>query len=110
MQFVSTDLINNASVSAFTVGSVTVHTVSIDFGLQPVDEKKFTITDGSITPTSKVIGGMYYNSALVNKDPDDLAMDPIGVLFVPGSGIITVYAYGIKGFVSGQYALYYMVG
>ena len=103
------DITNVTNISAFTLSGL-VYGAMIDFGSTPVDDKVFTITDANVTPTSKLVGNMYYNSALITKSGDDYSMDPIGVVLVPGSGTITVYAYGIKGLVSGQYSIYYMIG
>lgn len=83
--------------------------VEIDFGVTPVYEKSFTITDSSVATTSHLIG-MIAHEAPTGKDVDEVEMDPLNLSFAPGSGQFTLYARGLEGRVYGAFKVNYIIG
>jgi hypothetical protein len=90
-------------------GSATISQVEIDFGSLPVSEKSFTVVDGAVTVSSKLVGAVAY-VAPTGKDLDELDMDGLDLKFGPGSGQFTLYARGLDGYVADTFKINYQVG
>lgn len=72
-------------------GGITVTEVEIDFGNKPIHSKRFTITDGTVGPTSKILVFPSGNPA-TGRGSDDWEWDMIGFSAKAGSGNFTLYA------------------
>lgn len=59
--------------------TITATRVEVDFGSTPVAEQIFTIADGSVTATSKIIPVLAY-AAPTGKDLDELEMDSLHIV------------------------------
>ncbi len=81
----------------------------VDFGATPVSEALFTVTDASVSATSKLTGTVAYE-APTGKDLDELDMDGLDLKFGPGSGQFTVYVRGMDGYIADKFKLNYIVG
>ena len=90
-------------------GSATWTEVEIDFGSDPVYEASFTITDGSITGTSK-IQVLPCGKAATGRTADDWQWDGATFAANPASGSATCYAVFTPGPVVGPRKVQYSVG
>lgn len=88
--------------------SVAATEVQLNFGATPVDSKQFTVTDASVSPTSKILIAQS-GTAAAGQDADNAEMDPIAVSAIAGTGQFTVYAHALKGRVVGKYMFNYQV-
>lgn len=89
-------------------GSFAVTETELNFGTvgtPPVYEKTFTVTDASITGTSKIICVESGNTATGRTSGDSL-FDSINYTAVAGTGSFTVYAKA-SGAVIGKRKMYY---
>lgn len=98
-----------ASNVAITGSGATATEVEVDFGASPIVEKKFTVSDGSVTGTSKIVVSMSA-SAPTGKSEDDNELDP--VFFQagnPGSGSFDLIGRALCGPIVGKVKAVYMV-
>jgi hypothetical protein len=92
-------------------GSGVFGTGVVDFGVNGDTDAFVTITDASITPTSKVVASIVWLVSLsLGRDPDDMMLDGITLVCVPGSGTMDVYASAQEGEAIGKYGIAYSVG
>ena len=82
---------------------LTFSQATLDFGTKPVYNKSFTVTDSSVTASSKI---MLSGAAIV----DEGEFDAITYTAKAGSGSFTVYANAQPGPVSGTRVIYYLIG
>lgn len=89
--------------------SASLSVTEVDFGSTPLSEQTFTITDASVSGTSKIIAWM---SGLTptGKDQDELEMDSFWVEANPGTGNFTLYIRGLEGYLADKFKVLYMVG
>lgn len=90
-------------------GTLDIKQTEIDFGVTPVAEKSFTITDTSVLVTSQLIGNVAYESP-TDKDLDELEMDSLDLQFAPGAGQFILYARGLDGYIADKFKINYLVG
>ncbi len=90
-------------------GTLDIKQTEIDFGVTPVSEKSFTITDVDVVVTSQLIGNVAYE-APTGKDLDELEMDSLDLKFSPGSGQFILYARGLDGYIADKFKVNYLVG
>lgn len=88
-------------------GVVSVQEAEIDFGAAAKRSKTFTVTDASVSPSSRIIA---YQSgdAATGRDADENEMDALVLRCVPGTGEFTVYADSLTGPVSGLFKINYL--
>ncbi len=89
--------------------AVNIKQTEIDFGITPVSEASFIITDADVIVTSQLMGNVAYE-APTGKDLDELEMDTIDLKFAPGAGQFTLYARGLDGYVADKFKINYLVG
>lgn len=81
----------------------------IDFGSTPVASGTFTITDGRVTPSSKIIAQIAYEAA-TDRDLDEVEMDDLLLRCGPATGSFTLLARSFDGsYLEGKYHVFYMV-
>lgn len=108
-----------AGVSTADSGGKTVVTIAgaagaswteteIDFGTLPVYTARFTVTDATAVPTSKIIIGESGKVATSRVD-GDAEWDSIAVSASPGTGSFTVYAVANPGPVVGKRKVHYAI-
>lgn len=91
--------------------SVAISTAIVDFGATAIDTVATVITDAGVSATSKILLSPYFTTALaLGRDVEEIIIDPINVVVVPGTGNFTIYAAAILGTVSGKYGFSYTVG
>lgn len=90
-------------------GSVALYQAEVDFGVTPVSEASFTITNAAVTASSIISGTVAY-AAPTGKDLDELDMDGLDLKFAPGTGQLTLYARGLDGYVADKFKINYVVG
>lgn len=83
--------------------------VEVDFGSAGVRSKSFTITDASVSGTSKIIP-QQAGDAPTGRQADENEMDAILFSAAPGAGQFTLFGNALNGPVSGKYKVNYMVG
>ena len=111
------DVQNLGGTSAFAGGggggSTVIKRALIDFGSTSDSNVSAVITDAAISPTSIVIGGVYYDPTLLtSRSVDELVMGPVIAIFEPGSGQVTVHLRALTdtGTTTGEYTVWYMIG
>lgn len=87
-------------------GGGTWSNTTIDFGTKPVWDANFTVVDGTVSPTSKIV--VVPGGPSPGRPPDDWQWDTITLAAVAGSGQFTVYA-NCDGPVEGIRTIYYQV-
>jgi hypothetical protein len=90
-------------------GTVNIKQTEIDFGVTPVSEASFTISDVDVSATSQLIGYVAYE-APTGKDLDELEMDGLDLKFAPGTDEFTLYARGLDGYVADKFKINYLIG
>lgn len=109
LQYLRRNSGNTALEFATVTASVTGGQTEIDFGTTPVSESSFTITDASVTATSKIICTVSYE-APTGKDQDELEMDDLQLRVAPASGQFTLYAKTADGsYVADKFKINYLV-
>ena len=92
-------------------GAVTLTTAVVDFGATQTDTVATVITDALVNTASKILLSPYFTTALaLGRDVEEIMIDPISTVVVPGTGNFTIYAAAIFGTVSGKYGFIYTVG
>jgi hypothetical protein len=81
----------------------------IDFGVVPVAEASFVITDAGVSTGSRLVGNVAYEVP-TGKDLDELEMDGLDLKFAPGAGQFTLYARGMEGYVADKFKINYLIG
>ncbi len=90
-------------------GSAVIKSAEVDFGSVPTRYKNFTVTDASVTATSKIIVTQS-GQAAAGGHVDDAEMDPIMFSARPGTGQLVLSARTLDGPVVGKYTVDYQVG
>ncbi len=113
--------ITKAEIEAKLTGEIASHThaggsgetnikqTEIDFGVTPMAEASFIITDASVLATSQLLGNVAYE-APTGKDLDELEMDGLDLKFAPGVGQFTLYARGLDGYIADKFKINYLIG
>lgn len=94
---------------AAPTASVAIQQTEIDFGMVPVAEASFIVTDAAVSPSSRIIGSIAY-VAPTGKDLDEMEMDALDLKFAPGSGQLTIWARGLDGYIADKFKVNYLVG
>lgn len=90
-------------------GSVTITEAEIDCGSAATKACSATVTDATVSGTSKLLITMSGNAA-TGRQADENEMDKLMCSAVPGSGSFVVHCIPLPGPVSGKYKLWYTVG
>jgi len=90
-------------------GGATWTEVEVDFGASPVYGATFTITDATISATSK-IQVLPCGKAATGRTADDWAWDGASIAADPGAGSATCYAHFLPGPIVGRRKVQYSVG
>lgn len=83
-------------------------TVEVDFGSIPTYDKTFTVTDASVSLTSKVIA-LHAGDAATGRQADENELDALVCRAVPATGSFTLYVRSTTGPVAGKYKVHYTV-
>lgn len=83
-------------------------TVELDFGIPAVVGKTFTVVDGDVTPTSKLMM-MHSGKAATGKQADEAEFDAIDCRCEPLAGSFRVYATSLLGHVTGPFKFDYAI-
>jgi len=97
------------SWQAASSGGATWTEVEVDFGASPVYGATFTITDATISATSKV-QVLPCGKAAAGRTADDWAWDGASFAADPGAGSATCYAHFLPGPIVGRRKVQYSVG
>lgn len=87
--------------------SITVIETEIDFGNSPTPSKRFTITDASATPSSKIIVTGSGNTATGGAE-DDWEWDAINFVAKSNTGTFTLFAYS-NTLIGGKRKIFYTI-
>lgn len=79
-----------------TSGGLVITETEVDFGVTPVSEANFTITDAGIDATKIVVAVVSY-AAPTGKDQDELEMDDFVLRAVAGAGNFALYMRSVDG-------------
>ena len=90
-------------------GGFTGVEVEIDFGSIAVWDATFTITDATISATSKIII-THSGNAATGKEADENEMDNLVCTPRPTAGSFDLFCSGVPGAVEGKFKLFYAVG
>jgi hypothetical protein len=88
-------------------GGASVRQAEIDFGPMAVRQKRFTITDASIGPASKMVVGQSA-SAATGRHADENEMDQLHLSAAAGTGSFALHAVCLTGRVSGKFVVSYL--
>lgn len=80
----------------------------VDFGSTPKYEASFTVTDGTVSGTSKIIV-LPCGKAATGRTADDWQWDGVTLAATPGTGNFTLYAVALPGPVVGPRKIQYQV-
>lgn len=80
----------------------------LDFGSSLVADALFSVSDAAVSTSSKILAFVTWLSSL-DRDMDEIAVDPISIAIEPKTGSFDVRAAAVDGAVSGKYGLVYMV-
>jgi hypothetical protein len=110
----STKFLREDATWVTPTAAVAINQATIDFGTKPVSEMLFTVADGSVTPTSKIIAQIA-SVAPANRDLDEIQAESLYVFANPsataGSGFVDFWVRTIDGStVSEQFIINYQVG
>lgn len=87
-------------------GTFAVSEAEIDVGATPVSEAQLTVTDAGVSAASRIIGGIAYE-APTGKDLDEIEMDALDILFLPGTGNFDVRIKGLEGYIADKFKIWY---
>lgn len=90
-------------------GGATVTTVEVDVGTIPVYETKVSVTDASVSATSKIIV-VQSGTAATGRQGDENEMDGIIANATPGTGSFVLQLIAQPGPIKGLYKFNYIVG
>lgn len=119
-QFIGTVVKQNATTGIIAVnvgaphlivvagGAATITQLEIDFGVTPISDMIFTITDAGITGTSKIIATVAYEDTTDNTA--DEASELLVVAGKPVAGSCSLLAYSDTALLKGKYKINYMIG
>jgi len=82
--------------------------VEIDVGATPVSEASISVTDASITTSSKILGSVAY-LAPTGKDLDEIEMDTFDLKFEPLVGSFNLKIKGLEGYIADKFKINYSV-
>jgi len=90
-------------------GGAVLTEAEVDFGAAAVREKKFILTNGSVTATSQILVAQS-GKAATGRSADENEMDLLHLRAVPAAGSFTLYAACLTGRVSGKFKVSYQLG
>ena len=82
--------------------------IEINFGTIPTRYKTFTVIDGYVTTSSKILAVQSGNAA-IGRSADENEMDPMMFSAVSGNGRFTLIATTLNGPVINNYKVIYMI-
>lgn len=82
--------------------------IEVDFGATPIAVQTFTITDGTVTATSKVLVTRNH-AAATGKSEDENEFDHFHISVKPGTGSFALRLESVGGAVAGKYKFFYVV-
>ena len=92
-----------------TSGGGSFAETEIDFGATPTAYANFTVSNGSVTASSKILVSQSGN-APTGKSADENEMDRLTCSALPASGSFTLYCKSEDGPVVGTYKVFYVFG
>jgi hypothetical protein len=92
-----------------SAGAFTVTQAEIDFGATGATQGFFTITDASVTGTSKIIANQDAGAA-TGKEQDENEFDVFQCSCLPAAGSFTLYVNSVYGPLNGPYKVNYTIG
>jgi hypothetical protein len=95
-------------LSVVATGGMSITEVEIDFGSSPVYGKDFTITDATVSSTSKIIAYLSGNTA-TGRVGNDFTWDSLSLSAVAGTGNFVLSALSTNGSLVGNRKIYYNV-
>lgn len=99
-----TTVLASRQVPAGGSGSSSITEIIIDFGVNPINEKSFTITDATCTTTSKIIL-FVAGKAQTN---ENYGMN-LNLNYIPANGSFTLTADAESELVRGQFIINYLI-
>lgn len=87
-----------------------VKQTEIDFGTTPVGSAEFTISDEDVTPDSRIVAFVAYESPTTGKDADEYTMDNVMLVCAPGTQEFTLFATGMEGYLADVFKITYILG
>ena len=95
--------------AADQTGAVTMTEVEIDVGTTPLDSFNVSVTDATVSASSKILVTASSNAA-TDKTADEAEMDTLLCSALPASGSFTVYCIAVPGPVTDKFKIFYTVG
>ena len=91
-------------------GAVNIKQTEVDFGVIPVADGTFTITDASVLVTSQLLAQVSYE-APTGKDVDEIEMDDLQIRCQPAAGSFNMYIKSADGsYLADKFKINYLVG
>jgi len=98
-----------ATISGGGGGPATITEVEVDVGTLPVYETSVSVTDATVSGTSKVLI-VQSGAAATGRQADENEMDGLDVSATPAAGSFTARICAKPGPITGKFKLLYMVG
>lgn len=90
--------------------TVNIKQTEVDFGVTPVAEGTFTITDGDVTALSQIIASVAYE-APTGKDLDEIEMDDLIIRCGNGVGTFDMFIRAADGsYLADKFKINYLIG
>lgn len=89
-------------------GSVTIKETEINITI-PTSSTKFTITDASVSPSSKIIANQS-GAAATGRLEDENELTNLALSAVSGTGVFTLYVKCTTGAAYGKFKINYLIG
>lgn len=104
----------NATTDTITItasgGSGSVSEAEIDFGSSEVSDASFTVTDATVSTSSKIIVGTAGTAPSDSRDVEEIFAENYQYMAAPGTGQFTLYASPNEGTTSGKVKIWYSLG
>ncbi len=105
----ATFLRSDGSFAAPTAAA-SISQTEVDFGVTPVANASFTITDAAVTINSRILAQVAYE-APTGKDVDEIEMDDLQIRCQPGSGQFIMFVQTEDGsYLADKFRVNYQVG
>lgn len=95
---------------AVPASGITITEAEVDFGSTEVPDAKFTITDATVSTSSKIFVEVAGKSPSDSRDLDEIIAEQYQMTAVPGSGSFDLYMAPKEGSTNGKVKIWYTVG
>ena len=100
---------SGVTLATLLSGGIATTQIEVDFGTTPDLQSKFTITDATVTATSKITAWQDGATATGKPSSDENELDVLQCTCIPAAGSFTLIVTGLTGFLYGKYKIDYQV-